>query len=62
MEKERLQKILARAGYGSRRACEKIIEMYKAGNVFSIVLPSILTASGEHEGIPVALVEAMLPA
>ena len=26
MEKERLQKIMARAGYGSRRACEKIIE------------------------------------
>ena len=24
--KDRLQKILARAGYGSRRACEKLIE------------------------------------
>jgi 16S rRNA U516 pseudouridylate synthase RsuA-like enzyme len=25
MAKERLQKIMAHAGYGSRRACEKII-------------------------------------
>ncbi len=38
---------------------DTLIEMYKNHKVDIEVLPSITTASGEHEGIPVALMEAM---
>ena len=38
---------------------DTLIEMYKNHKVDIVVLPSITTASGEHEGIPVALMEAM---
>ena len=38
---------------------EKLMEMYKGGKVDLVVLPSIVTPQGEHEGIPVALMEAM---
>jgi len=38
---------------------EKIIEMYKNKEIDLVILPSILTEKGEHEGIPVSLMEAM---
>lgn len=38
---------------------DTLIEMYKNHKVDIVVLPSITKASGEHEGIPVALMEAM---
>jgi len=38
---------------------EKLIEMYKNQDIDAVVLPSITTSDGEHEGIPVALMEAM---
>lgn len=38
---------------------ERLIELYKNGKIDCVVLPSITTSSGEHEGIPVALMEAM---
>lgn len=40
-------------------AHEKLMEMYKGRKVDLVVLPSIITPQGEHEGIPVALMEAM---
>ncbi|MFC1964482.1 glycosyltransferase family 4 protein [Chloroflexota bacterium] len=40
-------------------AHEELIEMYKGGMVDLAVLPSIITHKGAHEGIPVALMEAM---
>jgi colanic acid/amylovoran biosynthesis glycosyltransferase len=38
---------------------EELIELYKNREIDCVVLPSINTSSGEHEGIPVALMEAM---
>jgi len=38
---------------------ETLIEMYKNHKIDIVVLPSITMANGEHEGIPVALMEAM---
>ncbi|MBP8692165.1 MAG: glycosyltransferase family 4 protein [Sedimentibacter sp.] len=37
----------------------ELINIYKNGNADAVVLPSINTEDGEHEGIPVALIEAM---
>jgi len=37
----------------------ELIEMYKNSEVDMVVLPSISNLKGEHEGIPVALMEAM---
>jgi len=38
---------------------EELLKMYKNQKVDIIVLPSIITADAEYEGIPVALMEAM---
>lgn len=38
---------------------ERLMELYGSGRVDIVVLPSIVTSKGEHEGIPVALMEAM---
>lgn len=38
---------------------EKLIDMYKNQEVDIVILPSITTYKGEHEGIPVSLMEAM---
>lgn len=38
---------------------DRILRMYAQGHVFSVVLPSLDLGHGEHEGIPVALMEAM---
>jgi len=38
---------------------EKLIEMYRNKKIDMVILPSIITSKGEHEGIPVALMEAM---
>ncbi len=37
----------------------ELIEMYENHEIDIVVLPSITTVNGEHEGIPVALMEAM---
>lgn len=38
---------------------EKLIQMYENSEVDIVILPSITTKNGEHEGIPVSLMEAM---
>jgi len=38
---------------------EKLLNMYKNREIDIVILPSIKIDSGEHEGIPVALMEAM---
>lgn len=38
---------------------EKLIELYETRKVDAVVLPSINTENGDHEGIPVCLMEAM---
>lgn len=38
---------------------DKLIEMYRKREIDLVVLPSITTQKGEHEGVPVALMEAM---
>ena len=37
----------------------ELIGLYEGGHIDIVVLPSITTTDGEHEGIPVALMEAM---
>ena len=38
---------------------EKLMQMYENNEVDIVILPSITTKNGEHEGIPVSLMEAM---
>jgi glycosyltransferase involved in cell wall biosynthesis len=38
---------------------EKLMEKYRSKQIDIVVLPSIVTPEGEHEGIPVSLMEAM---
>jgi glycosyltransferase involved in cell wall biosynthesis len=38
---------------------EDLMRLYKKRNIDIVILPSITTDKGEHEGIPVALMEAM---
>ncbi|WP_127579925.1 glycosyltransferase family 4 protein [Paenibacillus koleovorans] len=37
----------------------ELMNLYKNGHVFGVVLPSVDLGNGEHEGIPVSLIEAM---
>ncbi|MDW4908222.1 pseudouridine synthase [Streptomyces sp. ADMS] len=52
-EGERLQKILARAGYGSRRACEELIEQARVEVNGEIVVEQGLRVDPEHDEIKV---------
>ena len=38
---------------------EKVLDLYRCGKVWMVVLPSVDLGDGHHEGIPVALMEAM---
>jgi colanic acid/amylovoran biosynthesis glycosyltransferase len=38
---------------------EDLLAMYRRGDVQCVILPSVDTDDGEHEGIPIALIEAM---
>ncbi len=38
---------------------ERVFDLYSSDKINAVVLPSIVTDEGEHEGIPVALMEAM---
>ena len=48
-----------RAAFLSLLPHEKLLERMRAGTWDMLVLPSIVTDSGEKEGIPVAIIEAM---
>ena len=52
-EGERLQKVLARAGYGSRRACEELIEQARVEVNGEIVLEQGLRVAPEEDEIKV---------
>lgn len=52
-EGERLQKVLARAGYGSRRSCEELIEQARVEVNGEIVLEQGLRVDPEHDEIRV---------
>ncbi|MFE2963544.1 pseudouridine synthase [Streptomyces sp. NPDC059340] len=52
-EGERLQKVLARAGYGSRRSCEELIERARVEVNGEIVLEQGLRVDPEHDEIKV---------
>ncbi|MFF4132682.1 pseudouridine synthase [Streptomyces mirabilis] len=52
-EGERLQKVLARAGYGSRRTCEELIEQARVEVNGEIVLEQGLRVDPEHDEIKV---------
>lgn len=45
--------------FTGRLSHEELFAMYDSGIVDAVVLPSIVTADGEQEGIPVVLMEAM---
>lgn len=38
---------------------DELLALYRSDTVFAVVLPSVLTRDGQHEGVPVALMEAM---
>jgi glycosyltransferase involved in cell wall biosynthesis len=38
---------------------DKLLELYRSGEVDAVVLPSVTMSDGEREGIPVSLIEAM---
>ncbi|MEU6659139.1 pseudouridine synthase [Streptomyces sp. NPDC046821] len=52
-EGERLQKVLARAGYGSRRACEELVEQARVEVNGKIVVEQGLRVDPEHDEIKV---------
>ncbi|MET7600429.1 pseudouridine synthase [Streptomyces sp. NPDC004082] len=52
-EGERLQKVLARAGYGSRRSCEELIEQSRVEVNGEIVVEQGLRVDPEHDEIRV---------
>jgi 23S rRNA pseudouridine2605 synthase len=52
-EGERLQKVLARAGYGSRRACEELIEQARVEINGEIVLEQGRRVDPEHDEVKV---------
>ncbi|WP_151479443.1 pseudouridine synthase [Streptomyces albicerus] len=52
-EGERLQKVLARAGYGSRRACEELVEQARVEVNGEIVMEQGLRVDPEHDEIKV---------
>ncbi|MFJ1810665.1 MULTISPECIES: pseudouridine synthase [unclassified Streptomyces] len=52
-EGERLQKVLARAGYGSRRACEELIEQARVEVNGEIVLEQGKRVDPEHDEVKV---------
>ena len=56
IEKEHLNEFIEMPGI---IPYEELMEMYRAGKVDVVVLPSINTDDGTHEGIPVSLMEAM---
>lgn len=49
----------SRVSFMGRLGHDKLLALYGDGAVDAVVLPSIITADGEREGIPVALMEAM---
>ncbi|MFE9683452.1 pseudouridine synthase [Streptomyces sp. NPDC002701] len=52
-EGERLQKVLARAGYGSRRACEELVEQSRVEVNGEIVVEQGMRVDPEHDEIKV---------
>ncbi|MFS8203907.1 pseudouridine synthase [Streptomyces sp. CWNU-52B] len=52
-EGERLQKVLARAGYGSRRACEELVEQSRVEVNGEIVVEQGMRVDPEHDEIRV---------
>jgi glycosyltransferase involved in cell wall biosynthesis len=63
--RERLERQVAEAGLGGevrflgQLSHAELLGLYEEGRVGVTVLPSIDLGNGEHEGIPVALIEAM---
>ncbi|GAG26337.1 unnamed protein product, partial [marine sediment metagenome] len=56
IKKERLQNYIKMPGIISHG---RLMDMYNGGKVDLVILPSINTDQGSHEGIPVSLMEAM---
>ena len=52
----RLERVVQIVGHVDH---QELIGLYEGGQIDIVVLPSITTTDGEHEGIPVALLEAM---
>lgn len=56
IERRNLVKYVELYGFISH---ERLLDLYRRKKIDTVVLPSIITENGEHEGIPVALMEAM---